>query len=193
MAGPTAVRVGIIGTGGIAQYLHLKQYLECEDAQVVALCDVREDALAATRHRWGLQDATIFTDVGAMLAEADLDAVSICTPNDSHRDLALAAITAGVAVLCEKPLAMNARQAQEMVQAAEAANVVNMTGFSKRFFPIEGLHRRNEGNAQRRGAIRDGLGRLELCPKRKDGPLCLLTDGPQKPTISPAHHLSGRW
>jgi predicted dehydrogenase len=74
-----------------------------------------------------------------MLAGTDLDAVSICTPNDSHHDLALAAIGAGAAVLCEKPLAMNATQARDMVDAAQAAGVVNMTGFSKRFFPAARL------------------------------------------------------
>jgi len=139
MAGLDRVKVGVIGTGGIAQYLHLKQYLECEDAQVVALCDVKEEALAATQRRWGLEDVATFTDAEAMLAELDLDAVSICTPNDSHRDLALAAIEAGLAVLCEKPLALNAAQAGEVVEAAEAAGVVNMTGFSKRFFPAARL------------------------------------------------------
>lgn len=133
------VKVGIIGTGGVAQYLHLKQYLECQDAQVVALCDLNEDTLAATRRRWGLEDVGTFADAKAMLASVDLDAVSICTPNDSHCDLTLMAIEAGLAVLCEKPLAMNADQARKMVQAAEAAGVANMTGFSKRFFPAARL------------------------------------------------------
>ena len=136
---PDHVRVGIIGTGGIAQYQHLKQYLECKDAQVVALCDVSEDALAATQCRWGLENAGAFTDAKAMLAKVDMDAVSICTPNDSHHDLTLAAIEAGLAVLCEKPLALNTAQAQEMADAAEAAGVVNMAGFSKRFFPAARL------------------------------------------------------
>ena len=139
MAKPDLVKVGVIGTGGIAQYLHLKEYLECEDAQVVALCDVKEEALAATQRRWGLEDVATFTDAEAMFAEVDLDAVSICTPNDSHHDLALAAIEAGLAVLCEKPLAMNTAQAREMAEAAEAAGVVSMTGFSKRFFPAARL------------------------------------------------------
>jgi len=139
MADADLIKVGIIGTGGIAQYLHLKQYLDCDDTQVVALCDVREEALTATRRRWGLEDTAVFTDAEAMFAEVDLDAVSICTPNDSHRDLALAAIEAGVAILCEKPLALNATQAQEMADGAEAAGLVNMTGFSKRFFPAARL------------------------------------------------------
>jgi predicted dehydrogenase len=139
MADRDLIRVGVIGTGGIAQYLHLRQYSECDDAEVVALCDVSEEALAATQLRWGLEDAATFANAGAMLAEVDLDAVSICSPNDSHRDLALAASEAGVAVLCEKPLALNAAQARDMVQGAEAAGVVNMTGFSKRFFPAARL------------------------------------------------------
>jgi len=136
---PDRIKVGVIGTGDIAQYLHLKQYLEYKDAQVVALCDMQEEALAATQRRWELEDVATFTDAKAMFAEVDLDAVSICTPNDSHRDLALAAIEAGLAVLCEKPLALNASQAREMVEAAEGADVVNMTGFSKRFFPAARL------------------------------------------------------
>jgi predicted dehydrogenase len=139
MADPDLISVGIIGTGGIAQYLHLKQYLECDDAQVVALCDTSEEAMTAARRRWGLQDVATFTDVEAMFREVDLDAVSICTPNDSHHDLVLAAIGAGVAVLCEKPLAMNAAEAREMVERADGAGVVNMTGFSKRFFPAARL------------------------------------------------------
>jgi predicted dehydrogenase len=133
------IRVGVIGTGGIAQYLHIRQYLACEDARVVALCDVSEEALAAAQRRWALEDVATFTDAETMFAEADLDALSICTPNDSHRDLALAAIEAGVAVLCEKPLALNAAQALEMLEGVGAAGVVNMAGFSKRFFPAARL------------------------------------------------------
>jgi predicted dehydrogenase len=133
------IRVGIIGTGGIARYLHLKQYAKCDDVLVAALCDVNEEAVAAAQGHWGLVDAAAFTDAEIMFAEADLDAVSICTPNDSHHALALAASEAGVAVLCEKPLALDAAQALEMATSVEASGVVNMTGFSKRFFPAARL------------------------------------------------------
>ena len=68
-----------------------------------------------------------------MLGDDSLDAVSICTPNNTHMPIAVAALKAGKHVLCEKPLAMNARQARKMVEAAERAGRILMAAQSARY------------------------------------------------------------
>ena len=70
-----------------------------------------------------------------MLARGDIDAVDVCTPNNSHHDIVLAAAAAGVHIYCEKPLAMNAAEAARMTQAVDAAGVKAQMTFNFRFFP----------------------------------------------------------
>jgi predicted dehydrogenase len=77
----------------------------------------------------------VSTDYREIVRRDDVDAVIIATPNHTHPEIALAAIAAGKHVLCEKPLALNAADAQAMAEAAEAANVRHMTAFTYRFVP----------------------------------------------------------
>ena len=98
---------------------HLNQYRTIEGATIAAICDVDEKRLAAAAKEYDLPDSTLFTDSDAMFASGLLDVVSIATPNFLHHPLTLAALDAGLHVLCEKPLALNARQAQEMVSKAK--------------------------------------------------------------------------
>ncbi len=126
MANP--LRIGIIGAGGVTRSIHLPGFALCPDAQIVAVCD--PDAEAAR----SIGVANTFARPEALLA-SDVDAVVIATPNDTHREIALAAVAAGKHVLCEKPLALNAADAREMAAAAEHRGVVNMTAFTYRFTP----------------------------------------------------------
>ncbi len=113
------VRFGIVGAGGIARS-YLQVFSGLAGAELVAVADVDPAATAAVARGTG---ATAHTDVDDLLAHADVDAVVVCTPPNVHPEVALAAIRAGVAVLCEKPLAIGVDAARHMVSAATLASV----------------------------------------------------------------------
>jgi predicted dehydrogenase len=121
-------RVGIIGTGGIAQ-THLKGY-RFAGAEVVALCDVNATTLAARQAEWHIP--TVFTDYNELLLSDNIDAVSICTPNALHHPITIAAARAGKHVLCEKPVSMSLDEAEKMIDACATAGVVFQVGHHMR-------------------------------------------------------------
>jgi predicted dehydrogenase len=95
---------------------------------------------AAERHGWAAAE----TDWRALIAREDVDLVDICTPGDSHAEIAIAALEAGKHVLCEKPLANNVAEAEAMVEAARAAaerGRIAMVGFNYRRVPAASLAR----------------------------------------------------
>ena len=115
-------RIGIIGVGGIAG-LHREGYLAA-GADVVALADVHAPTLAARAGAWGV--TRTYADYHEMLSAEDLDAVSICAPTALHHPATLAAAAAGVHVLCEKPIALDLEQADDMIAVCRRAGVVLM-------------------------------------------------------------------
>lgn len=117
-------RVGVIGSGGIAAQ-HVRGYRKAE-ADIVALCDVDPDRLAERCADWDVP--TGYTDAAALLADPTIDAVSVCTPNASHHPITLAAAAAGKHVLCEKPVALDLAQGEEMIDACARAGVVLQVG-----------------------------------------------------------------
>jgi predicted dehydrogenase len=107
---------------------------------------------AADRHGW----ASTETDWRALVERDDIDLVDICTPGDSHAEIALAALAAGKHVLCEKPLANTVEEATSMVRAAEEAHrrgQLAMVGFNYRRVPATALARRMVAEG-RLGALR---------------------------------------
>ncbi len=128
------LRVGIIGSGGIAEGAHAPGYKALpDDCELVACCDVRPERAKAFAERFDL--AHWYTDYRELLTLPELDAVSICTPPFMHRDATVAALDAGLHVLCEKPMAMNVAEAQDMVAAAGRAGKVLTIGHQQRFSP----------------------------------------------------------
>ncbi|CAL9608133.1 Gfo/Idh/MocA family protein [Streptomyces sp. enrichment culture] len=110
---------------------------------LAAICGRDADAVraAADRHGW----ASAETDWRALIARDDIDLVDICTPGDSHAEIALAALAAGKHVLCEKPLANTVEEASMMAAAAEEAHArgrLAMVGFNYRRLPATALARR---------------------------------------------------
>jgi predicted dehydrogenase len=106
----------------------------------------------ADQHGWAAAE----TDWRALIARDDVDLVDICTPGDSHAEIALAALAAGKHVLCEKPLANTAEEAEAMTEAAEAAfarGQVSMVGFNYRRLPATSLARKMVAEG-RLGALR---------------------------------------
>ena len=81
----------------------------------------------------------VYTDYKKMLREADLNAVSVCVPNSLHRPIAVDCLNAGVNVLCEKPLSVNAREGQKIVDAAKKSQKTLMMQFNNRYRPEAAL------------------------------------------------------
>jgi len=98
-----------------------------------AVCARREDKVKAFAEQWGYESYE--TDYKKLIARNDIDAVDICTPNDKHAEIAIAAINAGKMILCEKPLARNLDEAQKMVTAVEKAKVANTVWYNYRRIP----------------------------------------------------------
>jgi predicted dehydrogenase len=137
--GKEQIRVGVIGAGGIARGYHLGSYARAGGTQVVAVCDVDEGALEVTREVLGVQHT--YLDYREMLTAERLDLVSVCTPNDMHYPVVMAAIAQGVDAFCEKPLAMTVSEAQEMVAGAEAKGLKTGVNFAHRRTPAAMLAR----------------------------------------------------
>jgi predicted dehydrogenase len=123
------LRVGVIGLG-FGQY-HIRGYQRCPGVQVVAACSRTAETVRRIAQEHAIPHA--LTDYRELLGMAEVDAVSICTPVYLHRQMALEALEAGKHVLCEKPLALDAGQAQEMLEGARRAERVHMTNFGWRF------------------------------------------------------------
>ena len=124
-------RVGIIGTGNISN-AHMEGYNTLLDSvELAACCDLDREKAEAFAKRYGF--AKVYTDYNEMLANEKLDAVSVCTWNAEHKNAAIAALKAGANVLCEKPMAMNRFEAEEMKKAADDSGRVLMIGFVRRF------------------------------------------------------------
>jgi predicted dehydrogenase len=125
-----SVRVGVIGAGAIGPF-HMRSYRACRDAEVTAVCDVHKGRAQAAAAEFDIPN--VFTDHRKMLAADVVDAVSVCTPNNTHMSITVAALEAGKHVLCEKPLALNGRQARRMVEVGRRRRRILMSAQSMRY------------------------------------------------------------
>jgi predicted dehydrogenase len=119
MNNPT-LKFALVGAGGIAQ-THLQAFPRVSHADLVAVVDVRRDAaegVAAANH------CHAFTSIPSMLKDVSIDAAIVCTPPNTHPSLCRELAGAGVHILCEKPIALDFRSAQEMIQYANQQSVV---------------------------------------------------------------------
>jgi predicted dehydrogenase len=128
-----SLRIGIIGIGGAAKGIHIPGFRLCPDVEIAAVCDT--DSKAADAGGEAGSAAQVLTDYRALLSRDDIHAVVNATPNHLHHQITLQALAARKHILCEKPLALNAARAQEMLAAAAAAGVVHMTAFTYRYTP----------------------------------------------------------
>ena len=125
------LRVGIIGSGGIAQGAHIPAYQKVESVEVVAACDINEATARKAAQEFRIP--RVYTDYRKMLREEKLDVVSVCTPNAFHKAPAVAALQAGAHVHCEKPLAMNPAEGRAMIAAAKRARRLLNVGLQCRY------------------------------------------------------------
>lgn len=128
-------RIGIIGCGKIAQVRHIPEYLANEKAKICAVYDINQDR---AKEIASALNAVSYESVDAILSSG-LDAVSVCTSNDSHAEIAVKALDHGLHVLCEKPMAVTLEGAEKMVEAARKNGRILMIGQNQR---LNGTHQR---------------------------------------------------
>jgi predicted dehydrogenase len=139
------VRVGVVGLGFMG-VTHLRAYLDTEGANVVAVCDaVRlpvNGVLAGVAGNVKKSDdihlgpkVRVYRKLDELLADPEVELVDLCTPTPLHREQAIASLTSGKHVLCEKPLARTSAAAREIVQAEERSPGFLMPAMCMRFWP----------------------------------------------------------
>jgi predicted dehydrogenase len=137
-------RIGVIGCGGIASSSHAPSLKRLEEeglCELVACADVNPAAAKVMAEKVGIPRT--FTDFQELIALDGLDGVTVATPPFVHRDATVAALRAGVHVLCEKPMAMNVAEAKEMLAAAREAGKILTIGHGGRFSPMaQAIHQR---------------------------------------------------
>jgi predicted dehydrogenase len=115
------IRVAIVGCGRISD-LHILGYRDRDDARVVAVCDTNRRRARAKAQAWGVE--RVYTDYQQVLEDPEIDLVELLVPHDLHAPMTVAACRAGKHVSVQKPMALNAAEADQMIAAAQAAGVV---------------------------------------------------------------------
>src|SRR5438309_9079155 len=134
-----SLNIGMIGYGFMGKahsnaYCKVNNFFELSYRPILkAVCARSADKAKAFADTWGYE--SVETDWRKLIERKDIDAVDICTPNNTHAEIALAAAKAGKMILCEKPLAMNGPEGLKMVEAVEKAKVPNMVWYNYRRVP----------------------------------------------------------
>jgi predicted dehydrogenase len=128
------LRVGIIGCGKIADVTHVPGFLGAKGNRIVSLLDIIPRKTKALADKFML-DAERFTDFDTFMASG-LDAVAVCTPNYLHYPQTMAALKAGMHVLCEKPMAATLPETTRMIAAARRAGKVLQINQTLRYLPL---------------------------------------------------------
>jgi predicted dehydrogenase len=127
------VRIAIIGAGAVADYHHVPGIRLDPRAKLVAACDPNEQLLEKRKTDWSI--AKVTREYAEIANDPQIDAVIICTPNDTHFPITLACLAGGKHVMCEKPLGLNAGEAWRMCRLAREKGLRHMTAFTYRFAP----------------------------------------------------------
>jgi predicted dehydrogenase len=119
------IKVAVIGCGTIANSAHIPSYMNNENAEILYFCDILPERAEKAVKKYECGKAV--TDYKEVLADAQVDAVSVCTPNNMHAEISIAALKAGKQVLCEKPAARTYDEAVKMREAqAETGNMLSI-------------------------------------------------------------------
>ncbi|OLN22160.1 dehydrogenase [Domibacillus antri] len=125
----TKLKIGILGAGGIATGRHIPAFQQVEEASFTAVMDVNEDRAREVAHKFGI--GHVCTNLDDMLGK--IDALLITTPNKFHAPAAIQALNAGVHVMCEKPMALNTKECEDMITAAEKSGKMLTIAYHYRF------------------------------------------------------------
>ncbi|MFH1741171.1 MAG: Gfo/Idh/MocA family oxidoreductase [bacterium] len=140
-------KVGVIGVGGIAQDRHLPYWRELEEegrVQLVGVCDINKERLQKVAEKY--ETKKNYASAARMLSNGEYDIIDICTPNRWHAPYTIMALETGAHVLVEKPMAMNAEESRQMIQASKKAKRTLMVAQHMRF---ESQHERLKEVIQR--------------------------------------------
>ncbi len=126
------LRIGIVGTGGIA-HAHMKPYMTFDDVEIVGACDIVPGKAREFLDKYGLEKAPAFENVYDLIKNVQMDGASVCTYNTTHAECAIALLENGIHVLCEKPMSFTLQEAVDMVRASKKANKFLTIGFQPRY------------------------------------------------------------
>ena len=127
------LRVGIVGTGKLGFNVHMPAYDKIDSTEIVAFCDIDENKLKEVQEKY--PNAKAYKDYKKMIDAENLDIVSICTPNNLHSKVSVYALNKGVNVMCEKPDAINVKEAEKMKAAAEQSGKTLMVMRNNHYRP----------------------------------------------------------
>ena len=138
------IRIGIVGAGTIGS-VHAEAYKKVADAELVGLCDILPDKLKEKAAKHGIPKT--YATHQEMLADPEIDAISVCVPNCSHAPIAIDALNAGKHVMLEKPMTLNANLGRDILKARDASGKVLQMGMVRRQYPESQLIHKyiNEG------------------------------------------------
>lgn len=126
-----ALRVGVVGAGAIAQVAHLAAIAKRDDAHLVGICDIDVPKAQALAGRFDIPN--VYDDIEDLLRLCSPEAVVICTPNHLHEVHVITALSAGVHVLCERPLALSAEGIERVIAGMKETDRVLMVGMNHRY------------------------------------------------------------
>lgn len=127
------LKVGIIGCGDIAFSKHMPGLKKIKNVEMTAFCNRSLEKAERAAQKFGAEVARVYTDYQKLLEEQELDLVHICTPNNSHAEISIASLKAGKDVMCEKPMALNYKEAKKMYEAAEKTGRKLSVSYQNRF------------------------------------------------------------
>lgn len=123
------VKIGIIGCGKIAQVRHIPEYVSNPDACLYGLFDINKERAVQLAEKYGCKAYDTYEE---LLADPEIDAVSVCVANNAHAEISIAAMKAGKHVLCEKPMAVTLEECEAMVKTAKETGKYLMIGQNQR-------------------------------------------------------------
>ncbi len=129
------VRIGVIGCGGIANGKHLPAHKHNPDSELVAFCDIIVERAEKAAKEYGVPGAKVYKDYKELLKDKTIDAILVLTPNISHSFISVDAMKAGKHVMCEKPMAINSKEAKKMLDAAKKYKRILTIGYQSRYTP----------------------------------------------------------
>ncbi|MDO7905205.1 Gfo/Idh/MocA family oxidoreductase [Paenibacillus sp. JX-17] len=127
------LRIAIIGCGGIANGKHMPSLAKQDKAEMVAFCDIVKERAEEAAAQFGAEGTKVYDDYRELLKDSSIDVIHVCTPNDSHAEITVAALESGKHVQCEKPMAKTAAQAREMLDAAKRTGKKLSIAYQNRF------------------------------------------------------------
>lgn len=124
------IKVGIVGTGAIAERAHIPILSTLQNARIEAICDADRARLNRRSQEWNITNT--YTDYEEMYRSTNLDAVFVCVPTHLHYETVRAALEQGLNVFCEKPMGVAADPARSLVKLAERKSLILAVGYNKR-------------------------------------------------------------